>query len=54
MSGRTTQNKIVIVDGDEEQLTGEILKVEIEDSTGFTLFGNLLPELQPVAAGISG
>ena len=41
LSGRTTQNKIVIFDGDETRLTGEILEVEIEDSTGFTLFGTI-------------
>ncbi|MDP6207844.1 MAG: TRAM domain-containing protein, partial [Roseibacillus sp.] len=39
LSGRTTQNKIVVFNGDRERLTGEILEVEIEDSTGFTLFG---------------
>jgi tRNA-2-methylthio-N6-dimethylallyladenosine synthase len=42
LSGRTTQNKIVIFDGDETRLTGEILEVEIEDSTGFTLFGEIV------------
>jgi len=52
LSGRTTQNKIVIVEGDADQLTGEIFKVDIEDSTGYTLFGNLQPESQPVAAGL--
>ena len=39
LSGRTTQNKIVIFDGDRERMTGEIFEVKIEDSTGFTLFG---------------
>ena len=53
LSGRTTQNKIVIVDGDEEQLTGEILKVEIEDSTGFTLFGNCLLYTSPSPRDLS-
>jgi tRNA-2-methylthio-N6-dimethylallyladenosine synthase len=52
LSGRTTQNKIVIVDGDADELTGEIFKVDIEDSTGYTLFGNRQPESQRVAAGI--
>ena len=52
LSGRTTQNKIVIVDGDADELTGEIFKVDIEDSTGYTLFGNLQPKTQRVAAGI--
>ena len=44
LSGRTTQNKIVILDGDHERLTGEIFEVEIEDSTGFTLFGTAAVE----------
>ena len=39
LSGRTTQNKIVVFNGDRERLTGGIFEVEIEDSTGFTLFG---------------
>ena len=39
LSGRTPQNKIVIFDGDAKRLRGEIFEVEIEDSTGFTLFG---------------
>jgi len=41
LSGRTSQNKIVIIDGDAGRLTGEILDVHIEDSTGFTLYGAL-------------
>ena len=43
LSGRTSQNKIVIFDGDAERMTGEILDVKIEDSTGFTLYGT--PEI---------
>ena len=39
LSGRTVQNKIVIFDGDAERMTGEIFDVNIEDSTGFTLYG---------------
>jgi len=39
LSGRTPQNKIVIFDGDAERMTGEVFEVEIEDSTGFTLYG---------------
>jgi tRNA-2-methylthio-N6-dimethylallyladenosine synthase len=41
LSGRTSQNKIVIIDGDPARLTGEILDVHIEQSTGFTLYGAL-------------
>ena len=39
LSGRTSQNKIVIFDGDPERLTGEFRDVEIQDSTGYTLYG---------------
>lgn len=39
LSGRTTENKIVIFDGDPARLTGELLDIQIEDSTGFTLYG---------------
>jgi tRNA-2-methylthio-N6-dimethylallyladenosine synthase len=39
LTGRTTQNKIVIFDGDPDRLTGEILDIQVEQSTGFTLFG---------------
>ncbi|MDP0492092.1 MAG: MiaB/RimO family radical SAM methylthiotransferase [Verrucomicrobiota bacterium JB023] len=39
LSGRTSQNKIVIFDGDAERMTGEIFPVHIEDSTGYTLYG---------------
>jgi tRNA-2-methylthio-N6-dimethylallyladenosine synthase len=39
LMGRTSQNKIVIFDGDAERMTGEIFDVEIEDTTGFSLYG---------------
>lgn len=39
LSGRTPQNKIVIFEGDVNRLTGEILDIEIKDSTGFTTYG---------------
>jgi tRNA-2-methylthio-N6-dimethylallyladenosine synthase len=39
LGGRTSQNKIVIFDGDPARLTGQILDIQIEHSTGFTLFG---------------
>lgn len=39
LTGRTTHNKIVIFDGDPARLTGQILDIQIENSTGFTLFG---------------
>jgi tRNA-2-methylthio-N6-dimethylallyladenosine synthase len=39
LSGRTPQNKIVIFDGDPDRLTGQILDIKIEESTGFTVYG---------------
>jgi tRNA-2-methylthio-N6-dimethylallyladenosine synthase len=39
LSGRTGQNKIVIFDGDAKRLTGEIFEVDVEDSTGYTVYG---------------
>ena len=39
LTGRTTQNKIVIFDGDATRLSGQLLEIQIEQSTGFTLFG---------------
>jgi tRNA-2-methylthio-N6-dimethylallyladenosine synthase len=48
LSGRTPQHKIVIFDGDAERMTGEIFEVDIEDSTGFTLYGTAcLEEVAP-------
>ncbi len=41
LSGRTPQNKIVIVTGDEAKLTGKVFKTKIVDSTGFTLYGEV-------------
>ena len=37
--GRTGQNKIVIFDGDEERMTGQVFDVLIEEATGFSLYG---------------
>ncbi|MGB0774676.1 MAG: tRNA (N6-isopentenyl adenosine(37)-C2)-methylthiotransferase MiaB [Akkermansiaceae bacterium] len=39
LMGRTSQNKIVIFDGDYDRMTGEIFNVLIEDTTGFSLYG---------------
>ena len=39
LMGRTSQNKIVIFDGDAERMTGQIFDVIIEDTTGFSLYG---------------
>ena len=43
LSGRTSQNKIVIFDGKAERMDGQLLDVRIEDSTGYTLYGT--PEI---------
>jgi len=42
LMGRTSQNKIVIFDGDATRLTGELLDVRIDDTTGFSLYGTLI------------
>lgn len=42
LSGRTSQNKIVIFNGDASRLTGQLLDIQIEQSTGFTLYGTVL------------
>ncbi len=42
LSGRTRSNKIVIIEGEEKELTGEIFKVRIDDCTGYTLYGEPL------------
>jgi len=39
LMGRTSQNKIVIFDGDASRLTGEIFEVDVDESTGFSVFG---------------
>ena len=39
LMGRTGQNKVVIFDGDEERMTGQVFEVLIEEATGFSLYG---------------
>ncbi|MEM6885859.1 MAG: tRNA (N6-isopentenyl adenosine(37)-C2)-methylthiotransferase MiaB [Verrucomicrobiota bacterium] len=39
LSGRTRQNKIVIFEG-SERLIGQLIPVKIEESTGFTFYGD--------------
>jgi len=43
LGARTSQNKIVIFDGDARRLTGELIDVDIEETTGFTLYGTVAP-----------
>ncbi|MCF6312341.1 MAG: tRNA (N6-isopentenyl adenosine(37)-C2)-methylthiotransferase MiaB [Verrucomicrobiales bacterium] len=40
LSGRTRQNKIVIIEGDAKRFTGELFDVRIDASTGYTLYGD--------------
>lgn len=39
LMGRTQQNKIVIFDGDEQRMTGQLFDVLIEEATGYSLYG---------------
>jgi len=39
LSGRTRQNKIVILEG-PDRLIGQLIEVKIEESTGFTFYGD--------------
>ena len=41
LSGRTSQNKSVVFEGDASRLTGQLLDLHIDHSTGFTLYGNV-------------
>jgi tRNA-2-methylthio-N6-dimethylallyladenosine synthase len=40
LSGRTSQNKIVIFEGEASRLTGRLFDVAVRESTGFTLYGD--------------
>jgi tRNA-2-methylthio-N6-dimethylallyladenosine synthase len=42
LSGRTSHNKILIFNGDPHKLTGQLLDIQVESSTGFTLYGTVL------------
>ena len=39
LSGRTSQNRIVVFEGDIDRFAGKMFDVKIERSTGFTLYG---------------
>ncbi len=39
LSGRTSQNRIVVFEGDVERWMGQMLEVKVDSSTGFTLYG---------------
>jgi tRNA-2-methylthio-N6-dimethylallyladenosine synthase len=40
LTGRTSQNRIVVFDGPRERLQGQLFNVRITDTYGFTLFGD--------------
>jgi tRNA-2-methylthio-N6-dimethylallyladenosine synthase len=42
LTGRTGTNKILIFDGDVHKLTGQLLEIQVEESTGFTLYGSVV------------
>jgi tRNA-2-methylthio-N6-dimethylallyladenosine synthase len=42
LSGRTSHNKIVVFEGNAGRLTGQLLDIRIEESSGFTLYGSLV------------
>jgi tRNA-2-methylthio-N6-dimethylallyladenosine synthase len=42
LTGRTSQNKILIFDGEEAKLTGQLLEIDVRESTGFTLYGEVV------------
>lgn len=50
LSGRTRTNRIVVFEGNEEKLTGKLLNLRILRSTGYTLYGELLPSDNTSAA----
>ncbi len=42
LTGRNPQNKIVIFEGDVDKLTGQILEIDVKESTGFTTYGDVV------------
>ncbi|MEI7912343.1 MAG: MiaB/RimO family radical SAM methylthiotransferase, partial [Verrucomicrobiota bacterium] len=42
LTGRTSQNKIVVFEGDAARLTGRLVDLHIDHTTGFTLYGTLV------------
>ncbi|MGA0900827.1 MAG: tRNA (N6-isopentenyl adenosine(37)-C2)-methylthiotransferase MiaB [Luteolibacter sp.] len=51
LSGRTPQNKIVIFDGEAQRLTGQLLEIDVDESTGFTLYGRVANRPSSVVLG---
>jgi tRNA-2-methylthio-N6-dimethylallyladenosine synthase len=42
LTGRTSQNKIVVFDGPRERLQGEFINVRVTETHGFTLYGEVV------------
>ncbi|WP_193213558.1 tRNA (N6-isopentenyl adenosine(37)-C2)-methylthiotransferase MiaB [Luteolibacter marinus] len=42
LTGRTSTNKILIFEGDAHKLTGQLVDIRVEESTGFTLYGSVV------------
>ncbi len=40
LTGRTRTNRIVIFDGDPQRMAGQLFNVRIQESTGYTLYGD--------------
>ena len=50
MAGRASNNKIVIFDGNVERHTGEMVDIHIRETTGFSLYGDLVMADEPALA----
>jgi tRNA-2-methylthio-N6-dimethylallyladenosine synthase len=44
LSGRTSQNRIVVFEGDVEKCIGQMLDIKITGTTGFTLYGEKMAQ----------
>jgi tRNA-2-methylthio-N6-dimethylallyladenosine synthase len=44
LSGRTSQNRIVVFEGDVEKCIGQMLGIKITGTTGFTLYGEKMAQ----------
>ncbi len=44
LTGRTRTNRIVIFDGDPQKLAGQLLPVHIRESSGYTLYGEIVTD----------
>lgn len=42
LTGRTPQNKVAVFDGNPDTLTGRLIQLHVTETTGFTLYGDVL------------